>query len=88
MQREVLDWGRSRQNAVLLVTTLAMFQVAVLLRLFRSELLDVFGQDYIRTARAKGLWERLVLLRHAFKNAAIPVLSMAGLLWWASSTPI
>ena len=72
--------GLGLKHAVLPVTTLAMFQVAVLLRLFRSELLEVFGQDYIRTARAKGLWERLVLTRHAFRNAAIPVLAMAGLL--------
>jgi ABC-type dipeptide/oligopeptide/nickel transport system permease component len=72
--------GLGLKNAVLPVATLAMFQVAVLLRLFRSELLDVIRQDYIRTARAKGLWERLVLTRHAFKNAAIPMLSMAGLL--------
>ncbi len=72
--------GLGVKNAVLPVTTLAMFQVAVLLRLFRSELLEVFSQDYIRTARAKGLWERLVLTRHAFRNAAIPVLAMAGLL--------
>ncbi|MBI4278413.1 MAG: ABC transporter permease, partial [Armatimonadetes bacterium] len=72
--------GLGLRNAVLPVTTLAMFQLAVLLRLFRSELLEVFGQDYIRTARAKGLWEQAVLVHHAFRNAAIPVLAMAGLL--------
>jgi ABC-type dipeptide/oligopeptide/nickel transport system permease component len=72
--------GLGVSNAILPVTTLALFQVAVLLRLFRGELLEVFGQDYVRTARAKGLRERAVLVRHAFRNAAIPVVAMAGLL--------
>ncbi|HXH22567.1 MAG TPA: ABC transporter permease [Dehalococcoidia bacterium] len=53
---------------------------AGLMRLVRSALLEVLRQDYIRTARAKGLQERLVFLRHAFKNAMIPVLTIAGTL--------
>jgi ABC-type dipeptide/oligopeptide/nickel transport system permease component len=72
--------GLGLPNAVLPVATLVVLQVAVLMRLFRSELLDVFAQDYIRTARSKGLQERVVLSKHAFRNAAIPVLTMAGLL--------
>jgi ABC-type dipeptide/oligopeptide/nickel transport system permease component len=72
--------GLGVANAVLPVLTLVVLQVAVLMRLFRSELLDVFAQDYIRTARSKGLQEGVVLSRHAFRNAAIPVLAMAGLL--------
>ena len=72
--------GLGLRHAVLPVVTLVLLQVAVLMRLFRSELLDVFAQDYIRTARSKGLRERVVLTRHAFRNAAIPVLTMAGLL--------
>jgi ABC-type dipeptide/oligopeptide/nickel transport system permease component len=72
--------GLGVANAVLPVTTLALLQVAVLLRLFRSELLEVFAQDYVRTARAKGLRELAVVVRHAFRNAAIPVVAMAGLL--------
>jgi peptide/nickel transport system permease protein len=71
--------GLGWQNAILPMATLAFLQVAVLLRLFRSEMLEVMSQDYIRTARAKGLQERLVVYRHAFKNASIPVLTMAGL---------
>ena len=43
-------------------------------------MLDVIGQDYVRTARAKGLTERLVILRHALKNALIPVVTVIGIL--------
>lgn len=57
---------------------LAIEGSAVLMRLVRSALLEVLRQDYIRTARAKGLQEQLVFLRHAFKNAMIPVLTIAG----------
>jgi peptide/nickel transport system permease protein len=53
---------------------------AGLMRLVRSALLEVLRQDYIRTARAKGLQERIVFLRHAAKNAMIPVLTIAGAL--------
>ena len=51
---------------------------AMLMRLTRSSLLEVLREDYIRTARAKGLQERVVLLRHALKNATIPILTVAG----------
>lgn len=73
-------YGIGVPNAVLPVVALSLFQVAILLRLFRSELLEVLAQDYLRTARAKGVPGRAVLARHAFKNAAIPVLTMTGLL--------
>jgi peptide/nickel transport system permease protein len=72
--------GLGVKNAVLPIMTLAFFQVAVLMRLFRSEMLEILHQDYVRTARAKGLKEKIVVIRHAFKNAALPVLTMAGLL--------
>lgn len=71
--------GLGLKNAVLPMATLAFFQVAVLLRLFRSEMLEVLHQDYVRTARAKGFSEPVVVYRHAFKNAALPVLTMTGL---------
>src|SRR5882724_2306752 len=71
--------GLGWQHAILPITTLAFFQVAVLLRLFRSEMLEVIHQDYIRTARAKGLGETAVVYRHAFKNTAISVVTMVGL---------
>jgi peptide/nickel transport system permease protein len=73
-------YGIGLPNAVLPVTALSLFQVAILLRLFRSELADVLGQDYLRTARAKGVSQAVILSRHAFKNAAIPVVAMTGLL--------
>jgi ABC-type dipeptide/oligopeptide/nickel transport system permease component len=71
--------GLGWKHAVLPVATLSFLQLAVLLRLFRSEMLEVMSQDYIRTARSKGVREAVVVVRHAFKNAAIPVLTMAGL---------
>jgi peptide/nickel transport system permease protein len=45
----------------------------------RSSVLEVLREDYIRTARAKGLWERLILSRHALKNAMLPVITVIGL---------
>ena len=42
-------------------------------------MLEVLGQDYIRTARAKGLWTKLILTRHALKNAAIPIVTIVGI---------
>jgi len=71
--------GLGVQNIVLPTLTLAFFQIAILLRLVRSEMLEVMGQDYVRTARAKGLSELGVTLRHALKNAAIPVITVMGL---------
>lgn len=73
-------YGIGAANAVLPVTSLALFQIAILLRLFRSELVSVLGQDYLRTARAKGVPQLAVLGRHALKNAVIPVVAMSGLL--------
>ena len=71
--------GLGFKNAILPIATLSFFQTALLLRLFRSEMLEVIHTDYIRTARAKGLKESVVVYRHAFKNAAMPVVTMVGL---------
>ena len=59
---------------------LAVGESAILMRLVRSAMLEVLRQDYIRTARSKGLEDTVVLLRHAAKNAMIPVLTVAGAL--------
>jgi peptide/nickel transport system permease protein len=71
------------QNAVrhliLPAITLGYFSTAVLLRMTRSAMLDALGQDYVRTARAKGLAERLVVIRHALRNAFLPVLTTIGI---------
>jgi peptide/nickel transport system permease protein len=59
--------------------TLSMGPLATVTRMTRSSMLEVLGQDYIRTARAKGLKERSVLFRHALRNAFMPTLTMIGL---------
>jgi peptide/nickel transport system permease protein len=59
--------------------TLSMGALATITRMTRSSMLEVLGQDYIRTARAKGLTERRVLVRHALRNASMPTLTMIGL---------
>ncbi|MDE3091721.1 MAG: ABC transporter permease, partial [Chloroflexota bacterium] len=53
--------------------------LAIIARMTRSSLLDVLGQDYIRTARAKGLRERWIIVRHALRNALIPIVTIIGL---------
>ncbi|MDN3714144.1 ABC transporter permease [Paracoccus cavernae] len=58
---------------------LGIVNSALILRFTRASMLDVLGEDYIRTARSKGMGERRVLLRHALKNAAIPVVTVIGL---------
>jgi len=58
---------------------LALVEVAVWSRYTRSSMLDAIGQDYVRTARAKGLPRRIVLFRHAFRNALLPMITLAGL---------
>ena len=58
---------------------LALPQASILARVLRGALIDTLGQDYIRTARAKGLSRRATLVRHALRNAAIPVLTILGL---------
>ncbi len=64
---------------ILPTITLASPGLARLTRLTRSGMLEVLNSDYIRTARAKGLRERVVIFRHAFKNAAIPLVTVIGL---------
>jgi peptide/nickel transport system permease protein len=71
--------GDNLRRLVLPAATLATGSLAVNLRQVRSSLLDVFGHDYMRTARAKGLRERTVISRHALKNALIPVVTLIGI---------
>ncbi|MBE3637952.1 ABC transporter permease [Mangrovicoccus algicola] len=65
-------------RAVLPALTLASIYIALIARMTRASLLDVLGEDYVRTARAKGLAERRVLFRHALRNAAVPVMTVIG----------
>jgi ABC-type dipeptide/oligopeptide/nickel transport system permease component len=59
---------------------LGLGQAAYIARLSRSSLLEVIREDYVRTARAKGLIERLVVVRHALPNAMLPVITLSGIL--------
>lgn len=59
--------------------TLSSGALATITRMTRSSMLEVLGQDYVRTARAKGLGERIVLIRHALRNAIMPTITMMGL---------
>ncbi len=65
-------------HLVLPAMTLAAASVTIVARLTRSTMLEVLGQDYIRTARAKGLVETAVVLRHGLKNALIPIVTVVG----------
>ena len=66
-------------HLVLPALTLGYFSTAVIARMTRSSMLDVLGQDYMRTARAKGLREPVIVLRHALRNALIPTITIVGL---------
>jgi ABC-type dipeptide/oligopeptide/nickel transport system permease component len=66
-------------HLVLPALTLGLFTTARIMRLTRSGMLEVLGQDYVRTARAKGVGERAIVWKHALKNAGIPVVTIIGL---------
>jgi ABC-type dipeptide/oligopeptide/nickel transport system permease component len=69
----------SLRHLVLPALTLGLPTAAVVMRLTRASMLEVLRQDYVRTARGKGLQENVVLVRHALKNALIPVITVLGL---------
>ena len=71
-------WSPSNPNYVLPVISLALYPMSYITRLTKSSMLDVLGQDYIRTARAKGVREALVIFKHALRNALIPVITYVG----------
>jgi len=72
--------GRGTLTHVLMpALTLGAYSAARVARLTRSSVLDVLGQEFVRTARSKGLAERAVILRHVLKNAAIPIVAILGL---------
>lgn len=76
----VAGWGRLDQ-AVLPVLILTIPSAAYIARLTRTFMLEVLGQDYIRTARAKGLSEPVVILRHALRNIMVPLLTSMGIIF-------
>ncbi|MGH3327015.1 MAG: ABC transporter permease [Streptomycetales bacterium] len=71
--------GSVLQALVLPAVTLGVSGAALIARMTRSSMLDVLGEDYIRTAREKGLAERKVIFKHALRNAAIPIVTIIGI---------
>ena len=71
-------FGPFIERLVLPTLTLSFIYIALIARMTRAAMLDVLGEDYVRTARAKGINERGVLLRHALRNAAVPVITVIG----------
>jgi len=73
------DFGKSVRQMVMPVICMSCFALATMTRQTRSSMLEVVRQDYIRTAWSKGLKERVVILKHALKNALIPVVTLLGM---------
>lgn len=73
---EVLDVAK---HMILPVAVLTILSLASLIRYVRNSVIDVINQDYIRTARSKGLSEKVVIYKHAFRNALIPVVTLIGM---------
>ena len=67
------------QHLILPAVALSTISLAIIARMTRSSMLEVLQQDYVRTARAKGLRERFVIMKHAFRNALLPVVTIIGL---------
>ncbi|SEN55262.1 peptide/nickel transport system permease protein [Paracoccus alcaliphilus] len=67
------------RHLILPAITLGITNSALILRFTRASMLEILGEDYVRTARAKGMTERRVILRHALKNAGIPIITVIGL---------
>jgi peptide/nickel transport system permease protein len=73
------DLGGFLSAIVLPTLTLSVIYIALIARITRASVIEVLNEDYIRTARAKGQVERLVLFRHALRNAAVPIVTVIGL---------
>ncbi|MBV8394109.1 MAG: ABC transporter permease [Alphaproteobacteria bacterium] len=76
---ETHDYGGFVEHMILPSITLGIIYVALIARITRASVLEVLNEDYIRTARAKGLSNRVVLMRHALRNAAVPILTVIGI---------
>jgi peptide/nickel transport system permease protein len=77
-----LDWTRfidALQHIILPAITLAFGTIAVITRIMRGSMLEVLSQDYVKTARSKGLSEKVVIKKHARHNALIPTTTVVGL---------
>ncbi len=71
--------GDAIKHLTLPAMALSTIPMAVIARMTRSSMLEVLRQDYVRTARAKGLHERMVIMKHAFRNALLPIVTIIGL---------
>jgi peptide/nickel transport system permease protein len=71
--------GGFLERLILPSLTLSVIYIALIARISRTSVLEVLGEDYIRTARAKGLSNRVVLMRHALRNAAVPIVTVIGI---------
>jgi peptide/nickel transport system permease protein len=71
-------FGPFLERIILPTLTLSFIYIALIARMTRASMLDVLGEDYVRTARAKGIGEVAVLFRHALRNAAVPVITVIG----------
>jgi ABC-type dipeptide/oligopeptide/nickel transport system permease component len=71
--------GSGWKSLIMPTITLAAPAAAVLARMTRSSMLEVLGQDFVRTARAKGLRDRFVVIRHVLRNALVPVITIVGI---------
>jgi len=71
-------WG-FLQRLILPSLTLSVIYIALIARIARTSVIEVLGEDYIRTARAKGLTDRVVLMKHALRNAAVPIVTVIGI---------
>ncbi len=84
-------WSAGERHYLRPVIALAMYPMAYITRLTKTSMLDALGQDYVRTARAKGVRRMLVIFKHTLRNALIPVITyvgpmgayiLTGSLWW------
>lgn len=71
-------WSAESNNYVLPVISLSVYPMAYITRLTKTSMLDALGQDYVRTAKAKGVSPKKVIFKHALRNALIPVLTYVG----------
>jgi len=79
LQANLALFAQGLRHLILPAVALATIPMAIIARMTRSSMLEVLNQDYVRTARAKGLKERSVILRHALRNALLPVITVVGL---------
>lgn len=73
-------YGRSGFNSLIMpAISLGFFSMARIARMTRSSMMEILGRDFIRTAKSKGLTDKAIMIRHAFKNAAIPIITLVGM---------